>query len=464
LSLPLPWRVYSLVSAAVAVSLIVLLSATPARAVFNPIGTEPNAPYAQPADSAVPKRGCATTLSDPKDASGSIPAVQVIYAWHDEHGNNYEAYVEQIAKIVDRMDWILDETTNYDQHINLSCRTGYDTSSYAGYARALVIPEKIENGVIGGETDPERIVQDLMAAGYDSATTSRKYLVFEDFNGTATAHCNPLCASTTDEWDSGTMLHELIHTQDIDHAKVSEVPNTFSVNDVMISQYNDWQIDQDFNTYYDPSETSALFYTANEPHDNRKVNLAVLPQLSTPTCCDVGYSNDLLTAQERTIEADAPWANPTGFTVSGAGWMQVTPPGSHSQFSARWYDGRRSLTMNAQSHGESRVSVTRRPAVTAGQRYKFFARLTTGASGNVKLRLSWYNSSNTLISNSDSATSALSSSWQEYAVSAVAPVGATSVQLSVVAPSGQNFAYLLDSLQLNHCNNGRTPDGCRINS
>jgi hypothetical protein len=32
-----------------------------------------------------------------------------------------------------------------------------------------------------------------------------------------------------------------------------------------------------------------------------------------------------------------------------------------------------------------------------------------------------------------------------------------------MSPSGQNFAYQLDSLQLNHCNNGRTTDGCRHN-
>ncbi|MEV0389508.1 hypothetical protein [Nonomuraea sp. NPDC050643] len=460
MSLRIPSRLHRFLAAFTASVLIVAAMGGPARADFNPIGTEPVAPYAQPADAALPQRGCTTTLADPKNASGSIQAVQVIYAWHTGNGNNYEDYVERIAKIVDRMDWLLDESTNYDQHINLSCRTGHNTGTYTGYAHALVVPEQIENAVIDGETDPFVIADDLAAAGYDSG--NRRYLVFEDFNGTATAHCGPVCVATTDDWDSGTMMHELIHLHDVDHAKVSEVPNSFSLNDVMISQYNDWQIDQEFNTYYDPSETSALFHTSSYP-DTRRVNLAAFPPFTTPTCCDVGYSNDALTAQERTIEADAPYGYPTGFTVSGGGWMQVTPPGPDGQVSARYYDGRRSLTMNVQAHAEGLVSVSRRPPVTAGQRYKFFARLTTGTSGTVKLRLSWYNGSNTLISASDSAAYSLSAAWQEYSVSAIAPAGAATAQLSVVSPAGQTFAYVLDSLQLNHCNNGRTTDGCRLN-
>ncbi|MET8145555.1 hypothetical protein ABZU32_35080 [Sphaerisporangium sp. NPDC005288] len=453
-------KLYRFASAAVAAGLIVLTMTSPAHATFNPIGTEPVAPYAQPVDASVPQRGCTTTPADPKNTTSAAPAVQVIYAWHDGNGNNYESYVERIAKIVDRMDWLLDESTDYDQHVKLSCRSGYNTGTSSGYAHALVVPEKIENAVIAGETPPDVIADDLFAAGYDNA--NRKYLVFEDFDGTATAHCGDVCVATADEWDSGTLMHELIHLYDVDHAKVSEVPNTFSINDIMISQYNDWQIDQEFNTYYDPSETSATFYTSSYP-DTRKVNLAAYSMFTTPTCCDVGYSNDLLTAQERTIEADAPYGNPTGFTVSGGGWMQETPPGPDGQTSARYYDGRRSLTMNVQSYAEGAVSVTRKPAVTAGQRYKFFARLTTGTSGNVKLRLSWYNSSSGLISTSDSSTYSLTSGWQEYAVSAIAPTGAATVQLSVVSPAGQTFAYLLDSLQLNRCDNGRTTDGCRLN-
>ncbi|MEW9528635.1 hypothetical protein [Microbispora sp. NPDC049125] len=441
---------------------IVVLMASPASATFDPIGTEPVGPYAQPADGNVPKRGCTTTLTDPKNAAGSTPAVQVIYAWHDGNGNNYESYVDRIAKIVDRMDWLLDESTNYDQHMKLSCRTGYTTGTYTGYAHALVIPEKIENANITGETSADVVATDLAAAGYDSA--NRKYVVFEDFDGTGQAYCDPasqVCVGGADEWDSGTLMHELVHLDDVDHAKVSEVPDVLSVNDLMSSQYNDWQIDQEFNTYYDPSETSATFWTSNYP-DPRRLNLATWPYFTTPTCCDVGYSNDLLTAQERTIEDQAPYGYPSGFTASGGGWMQVTPPGPDSQTSARWYDGRRSLTMNVQSYAEGLVSVTRRPPVTAGQRYKFFARLTTGTSGDVKLRLSWYNSSGSPISNSDSSTYSLSSGWNEYAVSAIAPAGAATVQLSVASPIGQTFAYLLDSLQLNQCNNGKTADGCRL--
>ncbi|MET8140417.1 hypothetical protein ABZU32_08930 [Sphaerisporangium sp. NPDC005288] len=158
----------------------------------------------------------------------------------------------------------------------------------------------------------------------------------------------------------------------------------------------------------------------------------------------------------------ASYGFPAGFTLSGGGWMQVTPPGSDAQVSARYFDGRRSLTMNVQSWSEGILSLTRKPAVTAGQRYKFFARVTTATSGNVKLRLSWYNSSNAPISSSDSATYALNSNWQEYSVSAVAPTGAATAQLSVVSPSGQTFAYALDSLQLDHCDNGKTTDGCRL--
>ncbi|WP_440065372.1 hypothetical protein [Streptosporangium sp. OZ121] len=446
-------------SALVAVVLVVLMTDT-AHADFDPIGSEPHVPYAQPADADIPKRGCATTLSDPRNAEGSIPAVQVIYAWHEESGNRYDDFVERIAKIVDRVDWSLDESTNYDQHVSLSCRTGYDTGGYAGYARALVVPEKIENGVIGGETAADVIEDDLAAAGYDH--TNRTYMVFEDFDGTAQAFCEVLCVAATDEWDSATMLHEFIHLFDVDHAKVTETV-LHEDADVMSTQWHTWQVDQEFNNYYDPSETTAAFYTSAYPHP-RKANLATWSMLTPPVCCDVGYSNDLLTAQERTIEADAPYGYPTGFTFSGGGWLQVTPPGTDNQVSARYYDGRRSLTVNVQSWAEGIVSVARRPQVTPGQRYKFFVRLTTATSGDVKLRLSWYNASNALISNSDGSLHALTSDWAEHNVSAIAPAGAATVQLSVVSPNGQSFAYVVDGLQLNRCDNTRTADGCRLDS
>jgi hypothetical protein len=439
---------------------LILMAASPAAAVFSPIGTEPVAPYAQPIDANVPKRGCATTVATPTAPTGSIPAVQVIYAWHDGNGNNYATYVQQIAKIMDRIDWLFDEATNYDQHVNFSCRSGFDTSTNAGYAQALVIPEKIEAGNTSGETAFYTAVNDLRATGYDDS--NRYYVVFEDFDGTALGEVGCAgCYAASDEWDSGTVGHELLHVFGAGHAWVSE-STAFYVNDIMISQYNDWQLDQDFNTYYDPSETTATFNIDPYP-STVKVNVAAHPALTTPTCCDVGYNSDLLTAQERTVEADQPYSSPTGFSVSGGGWFQVTPPGPTSLVSARYYDGRRSLTMNVQSFAEGYVSVTRKPPVTAGTRYKFFAMMTTSTSGNVKLRMSWYNSSNTLLSTSDSSTIALTTSWDEYAVSAIAPTGATQVQLTVVSPTAQTFVYQLDSLQLDACTNGGvTTDGCRL--
>ncbi|WP_213453250.1 hypothetical protein [Rhizomonospora bruguierae] len=231
--------------------------------------------------------------------------------------------------------------------------------------------------------------------------------------------------------------------------------------DIMYGWTDYWMLDQDFNTYYDPSELTATFH--QDPYPSTfKGTIATHPVLTAPTCCDVGFSNDLLTAQERTIEADAPYGTPTGFTAAGAGWIQVTPPGSDSAVSARYYDGRRSLTMNVQSHAEGSVSVTRRPAVTAGTRYKFFTRLTADTSGTVKLRMSWFTSSNALISTSDGALITLDNTWPERSLTAVAPAGAVSVQLSVVSPAGQTFAYILDTQQFNYCNNtGNTSDGCR---
>ena len=460
-------RHLAIISAAIAVT--VLGTASPASADWNPIGNEPTLPYAQPVDASVPKRGCATTVADPKAPPvASAPSIQFIYAWHDGNGNRYEQYVEQIAKVIDRIDWSLDNATDYDQHFNFSCRTGYDTSTYAGYAHALVVPEKIEAGNLSGSTDMGTVGADLQTGGYDDA--NRWYFVFEDFSGNSAAmtHCKTgggvvdgtLCFGVGELWDSGLMGHELLHLMGAPHAWSKEDGGQYNA-DIMTDWDNYWILDQDFNTYYDPSELTATFYVDGYP-STAKWNIAKHPALTVPTCCDVGFANDLLTAQERTIEADAPWGSPTGFSVSGAGWFQVTPPGSDNAVSARYYDGRRSLTMNVQSHAEGKVSVTRKPAVTAGTRYKLFARMTTATSGTVNLRLSWYNSSNTLLSNSDSALIALDANWPERSFSAVAPAGATSVQVSVVSPAGQTFAYALDSLQLNYCNNtGNTVDGCR---
>src|SRR5688572_27416606 len=57
-------RHLAVVAAAVAVA--VFGSASPASADWIPAGSEPTAPYAQPTDANVPKRGCATTVADPK--------------------------------------------------------------------------------------------------------------------------------------------------------------------------------------------------------------------------------------------------------------------------------------------------------------------------------------------------------------------------------------------------------------
>ncbi len=325
------------------------------------------------------------------------------------------------------------------------------------------MPEKIEAGNLSGQTDISTVQADLAAAGYNDS--NRYYVVFEDFDGTATASavgCSPgaNCIATADEWDSGTLAHELFHALGADHTYTDETGAT-SVTDVMISQYNDWQLDQNFNGYYDPSELSATFNIYFYP-DTRKVNIAGNPVFTTPVCCDVGYSNDLLTAQERTIEADAPWSSPTGFTVSGGGWFQVTPPGPTGTVSARYYDGRRSLTMNVQSHAAGFVSVNRKVPVTAGTRYQYYVRLATGTSGNLQLQLSWYNASNVLLSNSTSSSFALTTNWKEYAHSAVAPAGATQAMVRVVSPAGQTFSYVMDALQLMACNNGATTDGCRL--
>lgn len=429
---------------------------------YDPTGTEPTIPYAQPTDANVPKRGCQTIASNPASPpGGSTPAVQVIYAWHEAEGDRYEASVQEIAKIVDRIDWLIDESTNYDQHIKLSCQYT-PNSTYSDYAHALVAKEKIEAGT-NPSTSTWTVRDDLAAAGYDDS--NRYYLVFTDFaSGSDAIQCPTTgglhCSAIVEHWDSGVAGHELIHVFGAGHTWATENDEAYWW-DIMLVSWDIWLTDHGFNHYYDPSELSASFYIDAYPA-TVKVNIATHPAMTSPTCCDVGYSNDLLTAQERTIEANAPWSSPTGFSVSGAGWFQVTPPGSDSAVSARYYDGRRSLTMNVQSHGESVVAVTRKPAVTAGQKYRLFTYMTTNTSGNVKLRMAWYNSSNSLISTTDGALIGLGTTWQEYTLTATAPAGAASVQVQVVSPSGQNFAYLLDSLTLNHCNSPNTPEGCRM--
>lgn len=450
-------------AAAIAATLV-LTGGSPAYAYdpwFN--ATEPTQPYAQPADVAVPKRGCATVATDPTSPPvNTIPAIQIIYGWHESEGNHYEAFVERIAKVVDRVDWLLDESSDYDQHINFSCRWTPD-STYADYARALVVPEKLDiTTPTGLNSDWAATGADITAAGYNDP--NRWYFVFTDAHVPSAANtgCMVLpamttggsgCWATAELFDSGVVGHELLHLLGAGHAWSQETNQQY-IADIMMDWNNYWMLDQDFNTNYDPSEVSARFYRDNANDPNAIAwNVAAHPALTTPTCCDVGYSNDLLTAQERTIEADAPSAFPTGFSVSGGAWMQVTPSCGSSALSCYYYDGRRSLQANVQSHAEGKVSVTARKAVTAGQSYKFYARIRSASVGQVKLRLSWYNSSGTWLSDSDSGLFSMATDWPERTWNPVqAPVGATQVELSVVSPAGQNFSYQLDSLQLMHCN------------
>lgn len=454
-------KVTSWVVAVAVAAAVVLTGGGPAHASYNPmVGSEPTLPYPQPDDPDVPRRGCATIASTPSaPPSASIPAVQVIYAWHASNGNNYAGYDEAIAKMVDRLDWSLDNSTNYDQHVNFSC-SYTPGASYADYAAALVHPVEITAGsppVI----DPGTVRSNLVSQGYDD--DNRYYLIFTDFDSGADAWgCSGLgglngpsgnlCSAVLDEWDSGIALHELTHVFGAAHAWSKEDGGMYNA-DVMGDLGNYWILDQDFNTYYDPSELSATFYTEEWKvvGGTNKDNIADHPALTTPVCCDVGASNDLLTAQERTIEADAPWATPTGFTITGGGWAQVTPECGRTSVSCYYYDGRRSLTMNVQSHAEGKVAITSRKAVTAGEEYKFFARIRSSDTGTVKLRLSWYDSGNTLISVSDSGTFGMATNWPERSFTAVAPTGATQVEASVVSPAGQTFTYQLDTLQLNHC-------------
>lgn len=454
--------------AAVVTVALVLVGGTPAYA-YDPFfnATEPTLPYAQPVDASVPKRGCATVATDPTSPpENTIPAFQIIYGWHEDEGNHYEESVEKIAKIVDRIDWLLDESTNYDQHINFSCRWTPD-STYADYARALVVPEKLDIPLpTGGVSNPDwsNTGADITAAGYDDP--NRWYFVFTDAHvpSGANSGCSLTpaltsggsgCWATVELFDSGTAGHELLHQLGAGHAWSQESDQQY-IADIMLDWGNYWMLDQDFNTNYDPSEVSARFYRDNP--ETFTWNVAAHPALTTPTCCDVGYSNDLLTAQERTIEADWPSSSPTGFSASGAVWIQVTPAQTASSCTVAenscyyYYDGRRSLQVNVQPWGEGSVSVTSKKAVTAGEYYKFYARIRSASAGQVKLRLSWYDSSGTLLSNSDSGLFGMATDWPERTWNPVqAPTGATQVQLSVVSPSGQDFSYQLDSLQLMHC-------------
>jgi hypothetical protein len=432
---------------------VVLAAGSPASA-HHRTGSEPLQPYAQPASP--PKRGCAT-VANPTTPTGSTPALQVIYAWHDGDGNHYEESVEQIAQIVDRIDWLLDESTNYDQHLKLSCRYA-DNGSYGDYARALVTPEKIDAG--GNPfTSSSTVRADLLGAGFDDS--NRYYLVFTDFESESDAYQCPTtggspptghCSAVVELWDSGVAGHELLHVFGAGHAWSTETGQPYYA-DLMYGWWDYWMLDQDFNTYYDPSETTASFFI--DPYaSTATANIARHPALTTPTCCDVGFSNDLLTAQERTAEATSPGTAPTGFSFSGSGSsMSVTPECGVTGVSCTFYDNRRSIQVNVVGTAQPYLSVSRRPAITAGQTYKFFSRLRSDLAKNARLQLGWYNSGGTLLSTSTSPDIPLTTGWEERAFQATAPTGATTVRLRITTPTGQGtFSYQIDSLLLNHCN------------
>jgi hypothetical protein len=450
-----------LLTVGLAASAAVALPAGSAWALYSPQidDNDPawGRPYAQPTDANVPVRGCQTIAANPATPpAGATRAVQIIYAWHTGNGDHYSSLAQYVAKKVDRVDWMLDESSNYDQHLKLSCRYT-PNGTYADYAQALVHKVQVPDFNPGGEASTTDVRNYLRTTlGYDDP--NRVYLVFTDFDSGADALYG---IALVDQWRAGLAFHELLHNLVAEHAWSTEYGGSYN-DDVMLDT-GYWALDQDFASYYDPKETTATFFNRPYP-DLVKINVAADGALTTPVAGDVGWSGDLLTAQERTVEATAPGGTPTGFSVSGGGWFQVTPqgpPNNASGVSARYYDGRRSLTMNVQSYAEGVVSVTRRPTVTAGSAYKFFARISTATSGNVKLRISWFNSSNTLLSSTTSPVFAVNGWWDEYDVRAVAPAGAAKAQVSVVSPAGQTFAYVLDTLQLQKCDNPKTADGCR---
>ncbi|MFI6824314.1 hypothetical protein ACIBJE_25725 [Micromonospora sp. NPDC050187] len=433
-------------------------------------GAEPTQPYALPALPDVPERGCQSTVADPAAPTGATNALQVIYAWHDGNGNNYEANVEYIAKVVDRIDWALDQSSNYDQHLNLSCRTGYDTSTYAGYARSLVVPEKIDAGT-NPNTPASTVRSDLISAGYQDS--NRIYLIFTDFASNSDAYLCPTggtssgthCSAVTESWTVGVGGHELFHVLGAPHAWFSETGQPY-YQDIMYGWWDNWNVDPGFRTYYDPSELSAQFYIDNHPSSTLG-NIANHPMLTAPVCCDTGASNDLLTAEQRTVEAATPGSSTSTFTSSG-GWHQATPACGVAANSCFYSDGRRSVQFNTYSgpYNASSIALSSRPAVTPGRTYKAFARLRSATAVDAQLQLAWYNAGGTLLSTSSGSTSTVTGSWVEYRVTGTAPANAASVRVTVAVPNQSttgNHALNVDSLQLNDCS-ANTGGVCRYDS
>lgn len=413
-----------------------------------PIGTEPTLPYAQPADSAVPKRGCATIDDPAAPASTSINAVQVIYGYNAAWGNHYDDAAAVIAKIMDRVDWAIDESSDYEQHINFSCRHT-DDGTYADYAKALVAPVLITSGTSSGQ-----VRADLAAAGYSD--TNRWYVVFADFDSQSDSYLCPTtggynCSSVvTDSWDTGVAGHEFGHLLGAGHAWMTETGHQYNP-DIMLDWGNYWLYDTRNASYYDPSETAARFYI--DPYSSTtKANIAAHPVLTTPVCCDVGANNDLLTAQERTTEADAPGASPTGYSAVGGATLTVTPAGSYAGVSASYFDGRRSLQVTTAASAASGYVITRQPVAVAGTTYKQFVRLRSATTtATVALRMQWFDSSGTLLSTTTSNSITLTSNWLEWRLTGTAPTGTATVQLGVIAPAQTSFTMNVDTQQLNRC-------------
>ncbi len=343
--------------------LLVVLVAGPAHADFDPLSLdEPYVPYAQPADTDVPQRGCATTPTDPKNAAGSIPAAQVIYAWSDEFGNRYEEFtVEKIAKIVDRLDWSLDRSTNYEP------------------ARQAELPDRLRHRRLRAtpapswsprrsrprdrrREPPTDVIKDDLAwrrATTPSAALTRCSSLRRD-GAEPSANCSAYAG------DSDRRVGQRRHAARV-HPPVRRRPrqghrarrSLHETADVMSSPVAHLAgrpgVQQ---LLQEPSELTATFYTADAYPHPRKANLATWSMLTAPRCCDVGYSNDLLTAQERTIEADAPYAcTPAGFTPPVADGCR-SPPGPRSKAWCRasaTTTAERSLTMNVQSWAEGVV-------------------------------------------------------------------------------------------------------------
>lgn len=443
--------------AAVAGALALVVGMPGAAHAHHRVGDEPTLPYAQPATP--PMRGCQTIASTPSNPPTTSPgAVQVIYAWHSGDGDNYEASYQTIARIVDRIDWLLDNSTDYDQHLRLSCRYT-PNGTYDDYARSLVQKERIEAGT-NPFTGTDVVRDDLNASGYNDP--NRWYLVFTDFESASDAtlcFTTGGCIAITERWDSSVAGHELIHALGAGHGWARETGGGYCP-DIMYCWDDWWLVDGAFRNYYDPSETTANFYIDPYP-DTRIWNITRSPALTPPTCCDTGASSDVLTGHERTVEGGgtAPGNAPNGFVPVGLANVVVTPSCGVTGVSCRYFDGRKSLQMTTNATvAKSGFNVTRRPAVTAGQRYKFYVHLRSEQTRYLYLWIRWYNSAGVFLSGNGLPTLP-TTEWAEYRHEAVAPPNAVSAQVGVSTDVVQSsFVFHADSLQFSHCGSGCRPN------